>query len=243
VIRRSLLALSIVVGPGAAVAQQGWSVELPGTAVSENESGYRFTVESGPSRYSADCRLTLPDASDDSLAGDSLVSLQVDANEPLTVLRWQGQPEEEDDGDFFEVIRRTAGGVPRTGMSERWISFRCWSALPGQESPATGALREILDGSELVLRFSTVSGGAQETALPLAGAREAITEALRIQAAPTPRDVAQAELLRFRYDYRSHTCYLLHGRKRQKRCLEAVDQCAEQVHDSVLSMLECIEGK
>jgi hypothetical protein len=209
----------------------------------KNAEGFRLSVSPGRSRYSADCRLDLPEGWLDSMAREELVTVQVDGNPPLTVLRWQEPVDEQDSADFLELIRRASGGVPRVGIGATWVSFRCWPALKDQRSPVTGVLREMLDGVELRTRFATASGDEMETSFSLAGARELIAEALDISAVPSTRDVAQAELLKFRFDYRSNTCYLLAGRKRQKRCLETVRRCAERTHDSVLSMAECVEGK
>ena len=84
---------------------------------------------------------------------------------------------------------------------------------------------------------------ARQVRFALDGASEAISQTLGIAAQPTAKDRAQIELLAFRVNYRSTTCYLLAGKKGRKRCLEAVNRCAERTHISVQSMLDCVEGK
>jgi hypothetical protein len=211
-------------------------------AVVLNASGYRLRVER-TSNGSARCSFRLPDGSSGGLDGKALPTIVVDAFPPQSIVRWQASEiDAREVGDFMEVGRRGIGAVPLLGASARSVSFLCWKKLKDQASPTTGALRQLLDGSELTVEFQLSGGNPEGATFPLDGARAAIAEALGISADPSDRDLAQDQLLQFRVRYRRTTCYLLQGRKRQRRCIETVRECSLQSHDSVLSMLGCIEG-
>ena len=98
-----------------------------------------------------------------------------------------------------------------------------------------------MDGEELVFTYQDASGEDAQTSFPLSGASVAISSALDVSEQPSESDLLQEELMRFRILYRGNTCYLLAGRKNRKRCLEAVDACAQQNHESVLDMISCVE--
>lgn len=212
-------------------------------AVVENADGFGLEIEGSSSRRSARCVLGLPQDFSGELRSDRPLELLVDDFDPQAVLPW-GEVEKnpfEDGGDFMEVARRSAHLAPLLGVSSEAVAFSCWMGLPGQSSPTRGALRQILEGKRLVVRYFLAGGGSGDTAFDLQGAAAAIGEALDLPLEPSARDHLQDELLAFRVDYRSTTCYLLAGKKNRKRCLEAVNECAQRPQDSVLSMLSCVE--
>lgn len=213
-------------------------------AIVGDESDFSFTVAPGAGGRSATCSFGLPDGESGSLDSQKLPVFEVDDLPPQTVVRWgaRSDMDEIDGGDFMEVGRRAIGAAPLLGVSASGVQFRCWAPLPGQVSPTRGLVRQLLDGRRLVVRFDLRGDRHGETGFDLRGAREAIAEALGTTPDPTPLDLAQDELLQLRVRYRRNTCYLLQGRKRQRRCLESVNDCASLRHDSVLSMLGCIEG-
>lgn len=210
----------------------------------ENDAGFQFSVRRGAGGRRALCSFRVPSSESGSLATDKRLTVLVDSNQPLAILSWQGPQKSVEDGDdFMEFRRRASGVVPLAQRSTDGASFWCWRALKGQASPASGLLRQILDGDELTVTLDLGEAGTREVEFSLDGAREAISDTLGISPQPAANDIAQEELLAFRVNYRSTTCYLLQSKKGRKRCLEAVNRCALQTHDSVLSMTECVEGK
>ena len=159
------------------------------------------------------------------------------------MLAWREVEEEpfEDDGDFFEVARRSAHVAPLLAVRPGEVVFRCWMPLPRQSSPTRGTLRQLLEGERLVIHYFSSDGSYQETSFALEGAAGAIGAALDVPLEPSAADHLQDELLALRVHYRGQTCYLLAGKKSRKRCLEAVTECGRRSHDSVVSMLNCIE--
>lgn len=253
----AIAAIGLVVwltgGAGPALGQNGaWTamptdeapagVRRPAVGIT-NPEGFGFSVEVLPGARGALCALTLPDDASSDVDGGDLPVLEVDAREPQQIARWQPSEGWEDGGDFAEALRRELGLLPLVDMGERRIAFHCWQPLPRQVAPTRGLLRQIVDGRELLVRLTLAGGEHRETTFSLADARRAIGEGLDLPLEPSRRDVLQDELLAFRVDYRKTTCYLLNGRKRQKRCLEAVETCRGRDHDSVLSMLGCIESE
>ncbi len=208
-----------------------------------NGKGFTFSVEAMPGGRGALCTLTLPEAAVGWLDADDLPTLEVDAEPLQRIARWRSFEDWDDGGDFGEAQRRELGILPLVDLGRQRVAFRCWQPLPRQVTPTRGLLRQLLDGRELMVRFGPAAGESRDTAFSLVGAREAIGEALDMPVAPSRRDLLQDELLAFRIDYRETTCYLLNGRKRQKRCLEAIETCRGRDHDSVLSMLGCVEGE
>lgn len=225
----------------------------------DNDAGFVFSVSAGPSR-AAHCELRLPpDIAPPQ--DDSLPTLGVDGAEPHAVLRrprsatdggppdkgsertWTEKKPVSDEGDLVELASRSWGGLPLVAADGASLRFECWAPLAGQDSPTFGLLRQILDGEHLVATIAPAEEGEEQTSFSLDGAPEAITEALGISTEVSSRDLLQEELLEFRVHYRKTTCYVLAGRKRRQRCLEAVNRCALQAHDSVLSMQECIDGR
>ena len=212
-------------------------------AVVENAEGFQFEVEASSSRQSATCVLRLPDASSEALHAVRPLKLLVDNFDGQTVLRLgtlEGDPFD-DNGDFMEVARRSAHVAPLLGVSSGEVMFRCWAGLTRQSSPTRGLLRQILEGERLIVTAFHAEGGSEETEFELQGAAEAIGEALDLPLEPTAKDHLQDELLGFRVQYRSSTCYLLAGKKNKKRCIAAVNECAERAHDSVVAMVGCVE--
>jgi len=248
-----LLATTTALVGLAGQATESWQTDVVADAATgvetriafvDNTDGFRLSVRPGSGGRAALCSFRLPEDGSDPLARDQRLEAYVDANEPLAIMRWQGPEKSVDDNDdFMEVRRRLSGVVPLVQLGSDQVSFWCWRALKDQSSPASGLLRQILDGGALTVGFGLVEGGEQVTQFSLDGARETISQMLGIAAEPSTRDRAQDELLGFRVHYRSTTCYLLRGKKRWKRCLEGVSRCARQTHASVLSMLECIEGR
>lgn len=235
----------------AAMAAQPWHLQSVAQAPSggegrqasaSNDDGFEISVESQPGRGGARCVLTLPDGLAE-LGDEELPVLEVDALPQQQILRWEGPGEWEDGGDFLEAMRRHLGIVPLVGLNQRSVTFLCWDPLPRQSTPTRGLLRQLLDGRELIVRVPLDDGEFRETTFSLAGARDAISEALGISPEPDRHDILQDELLAFRVDYRSSTCYLLNGKKRRDRCLDAVEQCRLQDQDSVVAMTGCIEGE
>lgn len=244
-----ILVAHLVVGqtPGTA---QPWRVRLESEVASGGErrsatvtdaAGFSLTVEPQPGSAGARCTVTVPSEVGE-IDADELPVLEVDARPPQQVLRWEASDEWEDGGDFMEAMRRHLGVVPLVGLDPRSVTFLCWDPLPRQVTPTRGLLRQLLDGRELIARLPLAGGEYREAVFSLDGAREAISEALEIPAEPDRHDILQDELLAFRVDYRSTTCYLLNGKKRRDRCLEAVEQCRLTDHDSVVAMTGCIES-
>ena len=147
----------------------------------------------------------------------------------------------DDGGDFMEAVRREVRAEPLIGIDSSRVRFSCWTAMRDQASPTSGALRQIMSGHQLVIRYDAADGGSEEVVFSLDGAGEEISAALGISLEPTETDFLQEELLRFRIEYRHNTCYLLAGKKNRKRCLEAVTACAQKSQDSIFSMTGCIE--
>ncbi len=208
----------------------------------ENSSGYRFSVERSAGG-SARCSFRLPEGAPAVLDGNARPTFLVDALPLQSVVRWQASEVDADDaGDFMEVARRGIGAAPLVGASAEAVAFICWKKLKDQATPTTGLLRQLLDGKALTVQLRFSRDADEEVTFALEGARTAIAEALGISAEPSERDLAQDQLLQFRVHYRSTACYLFQGRKRQRRCLETVRECSLKSHDSVVSMLGCIEG-
>lgn len=246
-----LLLAQLSVEPLAAVAEP-WRVlvEVEATsgaetpvAVAVNREGFRLAVMSSPRDPGALCTLHLPEDISAALAPDEPPTVEIDAWPPQRVGRWRPSDHWQDGGDFLEGLRRELGLVPRLDLGADRVAFQCWRPLPRQASPTRGVLRQLLDGRQLIARLTLEDGEHRETTFSLAGARQAIGEALEIPLEPSRRDLLQDELLAFRIDYRKTTCYLLKGKRRQKRCLEAVERCRSEDHESVVSMLGCIEGE
>ncbi|MDX1644256.1 MAG: hypothetical protein R3244_07870 [Thermoanaerobaculia bacterium] len=219
---------------------------MKSVAFTVNADGYELAVESLAAARGVRCTFALPEQAGDVLDRDDLPVLEVDARVPQQIARWEPSDEWEDGGDFVEVLRREMSLVPLVHWAGDRVVFECWQPLPRQQTPTRGLLRQLLDGRELIVRFDLADGEYGEAVFSLAGAREAIAEALDMPVAPSRRDILQDELLAFRVDYRKTTCYLLGGakaEKRRKRCLEAVEACRGRDHDSVVSMLGCVEGE
>ena len=245
------MATFVAFAPLALVAD-GWQKDVrvdPATGVEtrltyvDAAEGFRLGVRSGGGGRGAICTFALP-AEGGTLAREHGLEVRVDANDPLSIMRWESMEKPfEDADDFMEARRRISGVVPLVGGSASRVGFRCWLPLKDQASPASGLLRQLLDGQSVTFDFATTEGGDQQVQFALDGAAEAISQTLGIAAQPTAKDRVQVELLAFRVNYRSTTCYLLAGKKGRKRCLEAVNRCADQTHSSLQSMLDCVEGK
>ncbi len=214
-----------------------------GQAVVEGDDGLRLRVVRRGGARSAVCTLDLP-AQAAAVAADGRLRVRVDEREPMAVMRW-ATPEDmwEDGEDFMEHRRRVSRVVPLLEQRDGRFGFECWRGLPRQASPASGLLREMLEGDRIV--FELLSGEDTNTLLelPLTGARQAIGEALEIPVEASPEDRVQEALLAFRVEYRGETCYLRPRKKFVERCLKAVRTCATRSHDTVLSMVECVEGR
>lgn len=235
-----------------ALAADGWQTDVqvdPASGVEtrlafvEDTEGYRLGVRPGGAGGGAICTFQLPDDGG-TLSRNHGLEVRVDTDDPLSIMRWESMEKPfEDADDFMEARRRISGVVPLVGGSASRVGFRCWLPLKDQASPASGLLRQLLDGDSVTFDFALTDAGEQQVRFALDGAAEAIIQTLAISAQPTTKDRAQVELLAFRVNYRSTTCYLLAGKKGRKRCLAAVNRCAQRTHESVLSMLECVEGK
>ncbi len=239
----SALVVVVVAGLGAApVMAQPWTAAAEGGLVSaQNADGYVFEI--GPvSGRRAVCTFRLPEEGGDGLGSKKAPSLRVDGYDAQTAVHWPDPEEDpEDGGDFMEAARRSAGVAPLLSASETEVRFACWVGLKGQSSPTRGVLREVMEGQELVVSFTRDDDSTGETSFDLDGARGLIASTFDIPERPSDQDVLQDELLRLRVQYRGSTCYLLAGKKNRKKCLEAVNACAQRSHDSVVSMLGCVE--
>ena len=234
-----LAAAALMASPGSA---EGWKAGADGETVSiENPQGFVFEI--GPvSGRRAVCTFRLPSGGEDRFGDKKAPSLRVDGYDPQSTVAWP-DPEEpaEDGGDFMEAARRSAGVAPLISASESDVRFTCWMGLPRQTSPTRGLLRQMMDGEELVVSFTRDDDSTAEASFQLDGAGELIASTFGITERPSDTDVLQDDLLRLRVQYRGSTCYLLAGKKNRKRCLDAVNSCAQVSHDSLVSMLGCIE--
>lgn len=239
----SFVALMALLG-SSQMSAQAWQASAAADAVEvrvENADGYGFEVGPASGRRAL-CTFRLPEGSADQLDGEKLPMLVIGGYNPQQVLLWPDPAKPpEDGGDFNEVARRSSGGAPLVRATSSEVTFSCWLGLKDQLSPTRGPLRQIMDGEELLVRFYLSEGGSDEAVFPLEGAREVIAQTLGITEQPSDKDLLQDELLRFRVQYRSSTCYLLAGKKNRKRCLEAVNRCAQTAQESVVANLGCIE--
>jgi hypothetical protein len=220
---------------GVAAAQGEATVRL------DNPDGYAFTI--GPvSAGRAACSFGLPSASQDTLHPEKLPSMSVGDADVQTVVAWP-EPEQpaEDGGDFMEVARRAAGVAPLVSTSATEVRFLCWLGLPGQSAPTRGVLRQLMDGEELLVNFVRADDSAGVAVFALDGARERLASTFGISESPGAGDYLQDDLLRFRVNYRSSTCYLLAGKKNLNRCLDRVNACAQRSHASLIDMTGCVE--
>ena len=247
-IERLLLSLTVLFV--ASMASADWEVvstldETSGAerkvATVTSEDGHTLTV-SPMTGNAARCALQLADGSPDTFTPEHPPTLQVDGGPTTRIVSWPPEADPYDDGgDFMEAARRRLRGSPGVSMNERSVVFQCWKGLARQSSPTWGPVRQMMDGEHLTVDFQPAEGGRASFDIPLSGASEAISETLGITSQPSERDWLQDDLLRFRVEYRGNTCFLLAGKKNLKRCLEAVNRCAGQSHDSVIDNLGCIE--
>ncbi|SDP82511.1 hypothetical protein SAMN04488595_1326 [Ralstonia sp. 25mfcol4.1] len=70
----------------------------------------------------------------------------------------------------------------------KWINFLVWH---GKGQPLTGTLRDFMEGRKVTFRFYLATGGSKETTFDLGGAKEAIAQAIGVEADPDPEAVAE----------------------------------------------------
>lgn len=156
------IALAFFVTPSFA----GWSVEthkdsmtdkIISTAVCTNSGGYSlkvYRVDGGAVMLT----FRLPDNSFDVLDA-RLPIFRIDKNEP------------EDSEELSKLVPENFQREPK------WAS---WVIFHGEGAPNRGTLRDLMDGTRMVLRYFLFTGGFKETSFSLVGAKRTIASAIGV---------------------------------------------------------------
>lgn len=97
--------------------------------------------------------------------------------------------------DQLKPVEPDAGRNSRIpGLSDmvkrepKWVNFLVWH---GKDQPLTGTLRDFMEGKSVIFRYYLATGGSKETAFDLRGGKDAIAQAVEVDANPDPAAVAQ----------------------------------------------------
>jgi hypothetical protein len=119
----------------------------------------------------------------------------------------------------------------------KWVNFRIFHG----EGPAnTGALRRMMEGTQIVFRYSLFTGGYKETTFDLRGAKEAIAAALdipaEVDAAAASREQERKTLLR----EAANRCNAKGSAKAKADCYSRGAECMRKAPDDNEAFRRCL---
>lgn len=115
-------------------------------------------------------------------------------------------------------------GLPEMVRREpKWINFLVWH---GKGQLLTGTLRDFMDGKSVTFRYYLATGGSKETTFDLRGGKEAIAQAVGVEANPDPAAVDQEKA-------------------RKAAMNEAMEKCSHEFNGSdrqtILNRMNCMQ--
>lgn len=123
-----------------------------------------------------------------------------------------------------QLQRVIAGTVDIYAQEPKWINAVVWA---GEGIPGS-SIREILDGSELVVRYHLFTGGYKETAFSLNGLKEAMSTAYGIQFDVDPSAVEDDRALRVAFSAKLKGCFSdYRGRPELEACRAEALACVK----------------
>lgn len=134
-------------------------------------------------------------------------------------------------------------GFTGSDSEPKWIHFVLWHGQGTQV--LSGVLRDLMDGKEVVFRYYLFTGGYAETAFDLSGAKEAIAEAIGVEAEADSALIAADKAYKEALGSGSDKCLslLAVSRKRLLKCMERHTECVGRTPRTAETYNDCFHRK
>jgi hypothetical protein len=148
------------------------------------------------------------------------------------------------DADFLDTSRPPvltvddgpAQQLVRLSGELKSVGFLVWG---GPGAPLRGTLRDLMNGSSVVVQYPLYGGGYKETSFALLGAKQTIAEVLSI---PLEVDPA-AQALAAEKEKALEACFAVEKKKPRQRCINRLGECGSTALSSAAEFRSCLDTK
>ena len=113
------------------------------------------------------------------------------------------------------------------------MGFLVWGGLG---EPLRGTLRDLMNGSSVVVQYPLYGGGDKETRFALLGAKQTLADVLSIPTEVDPTALALADEREKALD----ECFAVEKKKHRPRCMDRLGECWSTAADSAFELRACL---